>query len=1074
MHSFLSLPEKTKYRRIARHAILCISITMLGLPCMIEAAGLDLDGNGLGDVWEQYYGARIREGNADEDGDGQTDAFEERAGTDPRNPASRFRASSARAVGTNIVVGWPTHRGKAYRVLSSPGLNPAQWTPVTPLEPAVGENSEATLPAGSGQPRFFKVEVQDVDSDNDGLTDWEERKIRGFDPHKAESKMPGTSDRDALAAMLAGGTDSVNVTAPVAVAVEKEGVDGVFRITRTGSLRAVDVRFNLGGDSNPQNGSAGAADYSLVGEDGNPVAGTVHIPFGYDSIDVRVRPQADSNAETPETLTMEIASDPAYSLGGSAKAGVSITDAANTQANERLFIGYLVPAVSGSSATGLATVRLRGDNSAAVVSLSFSGLTSPQTTAILSLNNGGSGAYIKGLPGGQVTENLWTVKAAGFLPARQAMLDALLQGNVQTVVNSDNFLEGEIRGTFHRATGTTEPPLPGTPPPVAALPGEELKRDVARFLTQATFGPNEAEIDALAARIETQHGGDRMAGYSAWIDEQFALDQTRLEDYARAADAQEWLLRGTDPINYTLATGNPGPHNRRRAWWAVSAGAHDQLRQRVGFALSEIMVISDKNVTVSQRHYGAARYYDQLAAHADGSFLGLLQTVSKSPMMGAYLSSLQNQKAVYDPSTGIPLVSPDENYAREIMQLFTIGLVQLHEDGSLKLDSNGLPIPTYNNTDITELARVFTGWSFSRRHGSKASGYPEVDNTSFIYSNGPLFFQASWINPMKNFSTYHDTGGKNVLGRQIRAGLNGQQDLEAALQILFEHPNVPPFICRLLIQRLVTSNPSSGYIHRVARTFIDDGKGARGNLGAVIKAILLDPEARDLEVASRFGFGKQKEPMVRYVQLIRAFGGASRLPLSDLAAFGYPASQLDNFAAGASRLRFPSSDGFFLQTPQSSPSVFNYFLPGYSPGDTIAAAGLVAPEMQITTETQIVQAANYNNNLLTVNSGQGLQALVGATDQSLDNVRIDRTPWTTFYNAQISAGKSVTEAVTALVDRLDSLLLCGHLKARYAAAPSPNPRSSIIAAAVGASTTSDRVINALYLVANSPEFLHQK
>jgi len=213
---------------------------------------------------------------------------------------------------------------------------------------------------------------------------------------------------------------------------------------------------------------------------------------------------------------------------------------------------------------------------------------------------------------------------------------------------------------------------------------------------------------------------------------------------------------------------------------------------------------------------------------------------------------------------------------------------------------------------------------------------------------------------------------------------------------------------------------------------------------------------------------------VRYLQLIRAFGGASRLPLSDLAAFGYPASQLDNFAAGATRLRFPGSDGFFLQTPQSSPSVFNFFLPSYSPGDTIAAAGLVAPEMQITTETQVVQAANYNNNLLTVSSGQGLQALVGATDQSLDNVRIDRTPWTTFYNAQISAGKSVTEAVTALVDRLDSLLLCGHLKARYASAPSPNPRASIIAAAVGASTTSDRVINALYLVANSPEFLHQK
>jgi uncharacterized protein (DUF1800 family) len=1038
------------------------------------AAALDLDGNGLGDVWEQYYGVGAHTAGADEDRDGLTNTFEERAGTNPLDSTSRFRDSSVHARGANIVVGWSSQPGKAYRILSSPSLNPASWSPVTALQVATGNYTEVDVPEAAGQLRFLRVEVQDADSDNDGLTDWEERQLPGFDPSNGQSKVPGVSDRDTLAAMLAGGGNSVNVSAPVTVAVEREAVDGVFRISRTGSLRAVDVRFSLGGDSDPRKGSAGASDYSLVDASGSPASGAVRIPFGVDSADIRVRPNADGATETPETLTMAIQADPAYSLGSSATAAVSITDAANTATNERLFVAYLVPVDARSSATGLATVRLQGDNSAALVSLSFSGLTSPQTTAFLALNNGGTGVYIKGLPAGQVTENLWMVKAAGFMPTDQAVLNALLAGTVQTVVNTTTFLEGEIRGTFQQSSGSTQPPTPATPPPIAALTGDQLKRDVARFLTQATFGPTEAAIDALAARIETNHVGDRIAGYSAWIDEQFALDQTTLEDYTRAADAQEWSLRGTDPINYTTQTGEPDSSNRRRAWWMVSVSAHDQLRQRVAFALSEILVISDKNSTVSTRHYGAAHYYDLLAAHANGNFRDLIEEVSKSPMMGAYLSSLKNQKAVYDPVTGVPLVSPDENYAREVMQLFSIGLVQLHPDGSLKLGSSGLPIPTYTNADVTELARVFTGWSFSRRHGSKAAGYPEQDNTSFSQSDGPRYFQASWTNPMKNFAAYHDTGAKTVLGSAIAAGLDGQQDLDAALDILFQHPNVPPFICRRLIQRLVTSTPSAGYVYRVAQVFISDGTGRRGNLGAVVKAILLDPEARSLDVADQVGFGKQKEPLVRYLQLLRAFDASSSLPLLDLAAFGYPAGQLDNFPAGATRMRFIGTDAHLYQTPQSSPTVFNWFLPGYSPGGVISAAGLVAPEMQITNETQVIQAINFNRQLVNVNSGQGCTALFGATDQTLDNVKIDRTLWETFYTSQISGGKSVNDAVTALVDRLDVLLLAGHLKARYGAAATPNPRASIIDAGVGATTTSDRVINLLYLIANSPEFLHQK
>jgi uncharacterized protein (DUF1800 family) len=805
------------------------------------------------------------------------------------------------------------------------------------------------------------------------------------------------------------------------------------------------------------------------------LSGSVAIPFGVPAVDVIVRPVADPLIETPETLALSIVADGAYAVGGGGSAAVSITDAANTAANERLFVAYLVP-VPGSSATGLATVRLQGDNALGSVGLSFSGLTTPQTTSFIDLNNGGTGTYVKGLPLGQVTANVWPVKAAAFLSTDQAMINALFSGNVSIVVNTTMNLEGEIRGNFLPAQGSTEPPAPTVPPPVETLTGAALKADVARFLMQATFGPTEAAIAALQSRIETVHGGDRMAAYASWIDEQFALAQTSLEAYARAADAQEWSLRGTDPLNYTSTTGEPFSSNRRRGWWMVSVGAHDQLRQRVGFALSEIFVVSEKNSEVDTRHYGSARYYDQLAAAATGNFRTLIEDISKSPIMGTYLSHLKNQKAVVDAVTGAVLISPDENYAREIMQLFSIGLVQLHPDGSLKLDSAGAPVPTYSNDDILNLARVLTGWSFSKRHGSKADGYPVQDNTNFFQSAGPRYFQASWTNPMKSFDVYHDTGAKVVLGTTIPAGLTGEQDLDAALDILFQHPNTPVFISRLLIQRLVTSNPSAGYIRRVAGVFADNGDGVRGDLRAVVKAILLDPEARHPAYAAFVGFGKQKEPLVRYTQLLRAFGAYSGLPLSALSTFGYPADQLAHFAPDARRLRFSNTDSSLSQTPLGSPTVFNWFLPGYSPGGSIAAAGLVAPEMQLANETSVVQSVNFHRTLLNTSGGQGGTSLFGATDTTLDDVRVSRAAWEQIYAAEIAAGKTSAQAVTTVVDRLDDLLTAGGLRARYASAPLPNPRASIIAAAVNPTnaTTADRIINILYLISNSPEFLHQK
>lgn len=1060
----------SKFRALPSRLVLSALMAVTG-----SAQAVDWNSDGMDDVWQEIFSAAALTAQGDDDGDMQSNGAESRAGTDPRDPLSVFNASRTQMSGTDLIVAWPSQVGKAYRMHASTTMEAGSWAPVSPFVTANATETELRVPNVAGTTRFFRVEVADVDSDGDGLSDWDEVRLPGYDPLRAQSAQAGVSDLVSFTNMMGNGTATANVQARVATAVEKEAVNGVLRISRTGGLKAMTVNFSISANTTGPKSAASPSDYQLGDASGQPVSGSIAIPFGAASVDVFVRPVADLLIETPETLTLTIIADPAYTPGGNASATVTIADAENTPANERLFLAYLVP-VAGSSATGLATVRLQGDNGTGFVNLNFSGLTSPQTTAFLDLNNGGTGTYVKGLPLGQVTNNSWTVKAAAFLATDQAMLNALLAGNVSLVVNTTSFLEGEIRGNFLLTQGSTEPPVPGAPPPIETLTGEALKSDAARFLTQATFGPTEADIAALTTRVELVHAGDRIAAYNAWIDEQFALEQTSLETYARAADAQEWSLRGTDPINYTTLTGEPFSSNRRRAWWLASVGSNDQLRQRVGFALSEIFVVSEKNTDVDTRHYGSAKFYDQLAAAATGNYRTLIEDISKSPIMGSYLSHLKNQKAVIDSATGAVLISPDENYAREIMQLFSIGLVALHPDGSLKLNTSGAPVPTYTNSDIVNLARVFTGWSFSRRHGSKTDGYPEQDNTNFSQSSGPRYFQASWTNPMKNFDAYHDTAAKLVLGQAIPAGRTGEQDLDAALDILFQHENTPVFISRLLIQRLVTSNPSAGYLRRVADVFRNNGGGVRGDMKAVVKAILLDPEARNSNYAGFVGFGKQKEPLVRYVQLLRAFGAYSQLPLSELSSFGYPANQLAHFAPGATRMRFSNTDSALSQTPIASPTVFNWFLPGYSPGGGIAAAGLVAPEMQLTTETSVIQAVNWNRTLLNTTGGQSGTSLFGATVTTLDDVRINRTSWEQLYTSEIAAGKTITQAVTTIVDRLDNLLMAGRLRTKYATAPVPNPRASIIAAGVNPSNalTSDRILNILYLVSNCPEFLHQK
>ncbi|MCX6856500.1 MAG: DUF1800 family protein [Verrucomicrobia bacterium] len=492
------------------------------------------------------------------------------------------------------------------------------------------------------------------------------------------------------------------------------------------------------------------------------------------------------------------------------------------------------------------------------------------------------------------------------------------------------------------------------------------------------------------------------------------------------------------------------------------------------------------------------------------------------------MAHLKNQKAVFtdtnangiqDPGEETTL-SPDENYAREIMQLFSIGLLELHYDGSLKLATNGQPIATYTNDTIKELSRVFTGWSFSKKINSAALGYvPALDETNFFGNSGSEFFETPFENPMKIYSAYHDQGAKSVLGTVLPAYTGSATDtaardayaeteLDTTLNTLFNHPNISPFLCRLLIQRLVTSNPSRGYLYRVGLAFANDGTGVRGNLKAVVNAILLDYEARTMTnvdpqivnsiTSVNVSYGKVKEPLLRYVQVLRSLGARSQLPVGDLSAYGYPAGQLNNLGTAPTRYRYPATVLDLGQQPHNMPSVFNWYLPSYTPGGRVASAGLVAPELQIMSENLVVRAINYHRTIdysavfdstaAVLPAGQGVSGLLGDTNTALDNVFIDLGTITANYISQrttigTGVGAEVT-AATYLVDRFDALLCSGSLKAKYPyTAGATDPRSIMIdqlatitvaAPPINLATATARVRAALYLVTSSPEFIVQK
>ena len=398
---------------------------------------------------------------------------------------------------------------------------------------------------------------------------------------------------------------------------------------------------------------------------------------------------------------------------------------------------------------------------------------------------------------------------------------------------------------------------------------------------------------------------------------------------------------------------------------------------------------------------------------------------------------------------------------------FSIGLVQLHPDGSLKLSSSGQPIPTYGQADIIDLARVFTGWSFSKRN-SPSNSDTVADNTGFTSGNGNRYYQAQWLHPMKQFPEFHDTAAKVVLGLPFPEGRSGEEELADFLDHLGAHPNIAPFIAKRLIQRLVSSNPSAGYIHRVATAWTSSG----GNLRDVAKTILLDYEARSPDATSLVGAGKKKEPLLQYVGLARALQGHTELKISDLSAHG-SASLLAALPAGAGRFRESDTDSALGQTPLDAPSVFNWFYPDYSTGSAIADAGLVTPEFQIATEINTITHINSHWTITTYSNGESANTLPNYSATGYGNNADHLIPDVTLGAAAtqerekiymavmdengdgiISAvGDPLTfgnpdkirEACTALVDHLDLLLCTGSLKADYGESTDPNnPRAIII------------------------------
>jgi uncharacterized protein (DUF1800 family) len=560
----------------------------------------------------------------------------------------------------------------------------------------------------------------------------------------------------------------------------------------------------------------------------------------------------------------------------------------------------------------------------------------------------------------------------------------------------------------------------GTPVVAATTP---TPAEAARFLTQATMGATAAEITRLSGMQ-----------YGAWIDEQMAMPQTLHRIYINQASAD------LDSVGQKLS-----PTNFYDSWWSQALGGNDQLRQRTTFALSELFVISFANATLQNQTRGVASYYDMLGEKAFGNFRDLLESVTFHPMMGIYLTHMKNLKE--DITTGRV---PDLNYAREITQLFAVGEYKLNIDGTNQMGSDGRPVPAYNSADLSGLSQVFTGLSWY-------AGPELTDRTAARFNGQNPDLSRDW-KPMQDYNEYtantsfHSISAKNFLGTTIAPQTKPDTlgDIKIALDTLFNNPSVGPFVSKQLIQRLVTSNPSPAYVARVATVFNDNGKGVRGDMASVWKAILLDPEARTVNTSP--SYGKPREPLLRLSSMLRAFNAQSSSGrYTGIGLTDDPATRLN-------------------QTPMFAPTVFNFFRPQYVPtSKAITDANLVAPELQITHELSVAGYLNYIRTWTALDPNRDIKHS---------------------YTAEIP----LADTPAALVDRMDLLLFSGTmpptLKTQITDAvgtrviPGPAYPPGTAASAVPTTTPTnqaamdaarlDRVYLAVFLSMASPDYQIQK
>ncbi len=570
--------------------------------------------------------------------------------------------------------------------------------------------------------------------------------------------------------------------------------------------------------------------------------------------------------------------------------------------------------------------------------------------------------------------------------------DALIVGRYLAGYSKDHWLTGITLATNAGRANVDDIAAfiaLGCPAPTIAA-----QNDAARLLTQATFGPTMSAITSLQNKTAAQ-----------WLEEQFALPMFT---------PSHW--------NYVAAGGPTGQSRYINAmmesFWLQAVRSPDQLRQRTAFALSQIFVVSAVNSAVDIQPEAHASYLDMLGRNAFGNFRTLLEDVSLHPTMAVYLSWMKNDKEVPGGR------QPDENYAREVMQLFTVGLWQLNIDGTRKIDSDGKYIPTYGQEDVKGMARVLTGWGWGQYPG------PDFDPTNFEYTANSV-----WDLPMRLYPAHHSASEKRIIGHVvIPQNTNGIESMRIALDTLFNHPNVGPFVGSQLIKRFVTSNPTPAYVQRVAEAFNNNGNNVRGDMKAVLSAVMLDVEARDPTVAAGANFGKLREPMIRYANFMRAFDvKASPINFYEIWNLEDPVSSLG-------------------QNPLRAPSVFNWYRPDYAPPGAIVSQGLVAPEFQITHETTLTGYTNF---------------ITDKAERETEKYRTIFGSPPNYLAANVSAELALANTPDALIDRLNLLLLYGKM--------TPALRTTVRDAINAISGNPDaRVATATALIMASPQYVVQK